>query len=389
MHIALYSDTFEPQVNGVAVVVETIGKELVNQGHRVTICTVTSPGHPVAKLRRIKPEPYRVIRYASASWPAYKEHRLTLPTVIGSAWWAEQDRPDVIHAHSPFAMGAEAAALAKVIRRPLVWTAHTFFVDYAKHLGLFSRLNNFLVEKYEPWLYNRGDLITVPSRALSEDLQRRKVRPPVVTLENPVDIQRFAASASLRDAGRHRYGLKSKTIIYFGRLSYEKNIDALLDAVAPVLLRHKDWQMLIVGEGPVRSDLLKHVQALSIAGQLQFTGLLTGQALVEVTGAADVFVTASLTENQPISVIEAQAAGLPVVAYAARGIPEIVEHQKSGILVEPEEADQFAAAIEKVLADDAARQKMSAYSKHAMQRFDVTTVVTRLVKFYEQLSSKK
>lgn len=389
MHIALYSDTFEPQVNGVAVVVENIGRELVRQGHRVTICTVSAPGHPVTMPKRIHPEPYRVIRHASASWPKYKVHRVSLPTILGSTWWITQDRPDVIHGHTPLMLGLEAAGVSKVHKLPLVWTAHTFFIDYAKHLGLLKRGMVSFVEHIEPWLYNRGDIVTIPSKALADDLLRRKVHRPIVLLENPVEIERFSASASLREAGRHRFGLTSKTLLYFGRLSYEKNLDTVMDAVAPVLLRHKDWKLLIVGDGPNRTDLEQHTKKLAIDSQAVFTGMLKGQALVEAAGAADIFVTGSLTENQPISVIEAQAAGLPVVAYAARGIPEIVVDQKSGILLEPGHAEAFGLAVEKLLSDDASRKSMSAFSRDAMKRFEAAVVVKRLVTFYEELARNK
>ena len=98
-----------------------------------------------------------------------------------------------------------------------------------------------------------------------------------------------------------------------------------------------------------------------------------------------------VTCSRPISpevIIEAQAAGLPVVAYAASGIPEIVEDGKTGIMIEPDHAAQYGAALEKILSDDALRKKMSAQSTAAMQRFEVATVVKRLVAFYEQLASK-
>ena len=384
MHVALYSDTFEPQINGVAVVVETIGHELVRQGHRVTVCTVSAPGHHVTLPRRLKKEPYRVIRYASASLPTYKEQRATVATILGSTWWIEQDKPDVIHAHDPFALGLEAIGVSKVFRRPLVWTAHTFLKDYVKHLRLLAPLGRMLAEHYEPWIYNRGRLVTCPSEALAQDLKRRGLKRPVILLENPVDIDRFAQAAALRSSGRERYGLKSQTLLYFGRLSYEKNLHELLDAVTPVLLQHQDFRMLVVGEGPERSALERHAKARSVADQIIFTGILRGEALVEAVSAADVFVTASLTENQPISLIEAQAAGLPVVAYAARGIPEIIADGKTGFLLKPGETVQFGEALEKILASPALRLELGEQSKKAMQRFQVRTVVSRLTNIYEQ-----
>jgi 1,2-diacylglycerol 3-alpha-glucosyltransferase len=387
MHIAFFTDTYAPQVNGVAKVVETLADGFAKRGHEVTICTVSSREDSVTlpgKLKKTnKP---RIIRYASATLPTYKELRVTIPTVLGSLWWLEQSRPDVIHVHTPFGMGWEAVAISKMYGIPLVGTLHTFLVEYARHHVPLSQAFTPITNRIEPTFYNRCKLITSPSRALAGELTQRKIKRPIIILQNPTDIEQFAVNPAMRAAARKKYGLgeQDRALLYLGRLSTEKNLSALLRIVAPVLAK-TGRKLILVGDGPARADLEKEAEQLGSKGSVVFTGVLHGADRIDAFAAADLFVTASLTENQPMTIIEAKAAGLPTVAFAARGIPEMIIDGENGLLIKEDDAAGLTEAIEKVVSDDALRAKMSASALKSAQGYGLDRTLSRLEEIYKGL----
>jgi 1,2-diacylglycerol 3-alpha-glucosyltransferase len=385
MHIAFFTDTFFPQVNGVAKVVETLADGFAERGHEVTICTTSSKEHPVTlpgKLRKA-PNP-RIIRYASATLPTYKELRVTVPTVLGSLWWLEQSRPDIIHVHTPFGMGWEAVAVSKMYGIPLIGTLHTFLVEYARHHVPYSKAFTPITNRIEPTFYNRCKLITSPSRALADELTQRKIKRPIIILQNPTDIEQFAVTPAMRTSARKKYGLeeKDRALLYLGRLSTEKNLSTLLRVAAPVLNK-PGRKLILVGDGPARTDLEKEAEHLGIKDAVVFTGVLHGADRIDAFAAADLFVTASLTENQPMTIIEAKAAGRPTVAFAARGIPEMIKERENGFLIPENDAAAFTKAIEKVLSDDPLRVKMSASALSSAQTYGLNRTLTRLEEIYQ------
>jgi 1,2-diacylglycerol 3-alpha-glucosyltransferase len=387
MHVALFSDTYEPQVNGVVTAVSTIARELVRQGHRVTVCTVTAPGYPVTRPGLLdRSQPLRIIRYASASLPTYKEMRVTLPTLLGSSWWVTQDRPDVIHSHTIFGMGLEAIVVGKAYGIPVVGTLHTFHMEYAKHLKLNQPFLRPFLSRIEPTYYNRCTLVTSPSRSLATEIKSRNMRRRIVILRNPVEITPFVQAQKDRPVTRVRLGLNGSTMVYLGRLSFEKNLEVLLELAQPVLTRDQTRRLVIVGGGPIRELLEQKAQALGIADRVIFTGVLKGTELYQAVAAADLFVTASLTENQPVSIIEAMAAGLPVVGFDVRGVPELVQDGVTGRVVPEDQPSQFSEAIESIFSDALLHDRLAAGARQTAETFKSAQVVSELIKLYQEVT---
>lgn len=397
MHIAFYSDTFVPQINGVARVVKELADELSSRGHMVTVCAPAGPDNLVTKPRRIKRRmgTYPVIKFSSAHLPTYKEQRVVLPSVVKSLWWIKQSRPDVIHVHTPFGMGWEAAAVSKMTGIPLIGTLHTFYMDYLKHVHLGGRMIKPLTSRFEPTFFNRCLLITSPSDSLAKELKARGVYRPLVRLINPVKIDNFFVTKRLRHQARQELLGPGTTrqavanLVYVGRVSYEKNLAALIDIVAPILRHDKKVRFFVVGGGPVLSSLEAKVNRLNLTGQIKFAGIQRGEQLKKYLAAGDIFITASLTENQPISIIEAMAAGLPVVAYGARGIPEVVKDRQTGLLAEPGSAEHFRTLLTNLILDSRQKQVLADNALIAARQYQRDRVTDHLLDLYQDLGSGK
>ncbi|MFO0702743.1 MAG: glycosyltransferase [Candidatus Andersenbacteria bacterium] len=385
MHVALFTDTYAPQLNGVATVVTNLARELARRGHEVTVATVTSPDGGAEADAQARADGYRVVRYASAELPTYKEMRVALPTVLKSVRWALKSRPNLIHVQTPFGIGWEGVALAKTFEVPLVGTHHTFIQDYMGHVKLDVPGANTMARKVVSAFYNRCDLVTAPSKAMVDDLRTSGVTVPVELLRNPVDVARFARAPSLRDAGRTALKLTGPTLLYFGRVSYEKNLPVLLEAAEPVLRALPEARLLIGGDGPVRAELEASVKRAGLEQQVLFLGRLTGDDLVRAVGASDVFASTSLTENQPVSVIEAQAAGLPGVVFAERGMPEIVTDGVSGRVIKTGDVAAFSATLLELLGDATLRGKLAEGARANAQRYTIESVGADLLALYEKL----
>jgi len=385
MHIAFFTDTFAPQTNGVATVVANLARELAGRGHKVTVGTVSAPVGSEDVDAAAEKDGYTVVRYPSTALPTYKEMRVAVPTVLKSLLWAQKHRPDMIHVHTNFGMGWEGVALAKTLEVPLVGTHHTFLRDYAEHVKLdevpgADALAHRLVSSF----FNRCQIVTAPSKAMLDDLRECGVTVPIELLRNPVDVERFTRAPEQRDAGRTELSLKGPTAVYWGRVSFEKNLPVLLRAAAPVLQENPDARLLVIGDGPKRLPLQTLAEAMDLDGQVLFTGRLVGEPLVRAVGAADVFASASLTENQPVSVIEAHAAGLPTVVFAERGMPEIVQDGVNGRVVKTGDVAGFTAALRELLADAALRKRLGEAAKANAAHFAVASVVDDLMALYER-----
>lgn len=385
MHIAFFTDTFAPQVNGVATVVVNLARELAKRKHTVTVASVTTPTGSEEVDAQAAADGYKVVRYMSTALPTYKEMRVALPTVIKSLRWASGNRPDLVHVHTNFGMGWEGVALAKTLELPLVGTHHTFLRDYAEHVKLDEVPGaDVLAHRLVSSFFNRCQIVTAPSKAMLDDLRECGVTVPIELLRNPVDVERFARAPSLRDAGRKTIGLSGPTVLYWGRVSFEKNLPVLLKAVAPVLQENPEARLVIAGDGPKRLPLQTLAEAMDLDGQVLFPGRLVGDDLLRAVGAADVFASASLTENQPVSVIEAHAAGLPAVVFDARGMPEIVSDGDNGRVLKEGDVAGFTTAVRELLNDASQREKLGVAARTNAARYTSSSVVDDLLELYEK-----
>lgn len=382
MRILLFSDAYPPQVNGVATSVQMLAQGLVQRNHTVLVGTIS----PKGGARVPGDESFPVVRRPGIPLLLSPDIRLVNPYGVTCMHLVQHFAPDVIHCHTPFGIGWQGARAARVYDIPLIGTHHTLFGEYvAAYSHLSGRVNRplaTLARHYVAGFYNRCDLVSCASQFLAHDLLTGGMNQPVVIVPNPINSTLFHPRIPLEPS---LPAAMNARLIYFGRLAPEKNLRHLVQLVAPVLARFPDVVLEIVGDGPSRASLEALVQQRRLTERIHFTGWLHGEALAAKVARSMVCVTASLTENQPMALLESMVCGVPVVALAAAGIPEIIEHGESGFLIDPADASgQFAQRIEQLLLNPAQRATMSQAALRSAQHYSSEAVLQATLHSYQQ-----
>ena len=241
-------------------------------------------------------------------------------------------------------MGREAYHCSRRLKVPLVGTHHTFFDQYLKLWHLDYRRVRYLSWQLTNRYYNHCDVLVSPTRVLAETMKEHGLRVPVEIIPNPVPLSDFRPREERQDK-------EHATIAYMGRLSREKDVGEVLEAFAHVLAREayvengRAVHLVLIGDGPYRRELEEKAASLGISDLVTFTGFLRGAALAEEVRAHDVFVTASRSENMPVSVLKPWRAVCRSSPVSALGMPEIVRHGENGFLVTLGDTEAMAAAI--------------------------------------------
>ncbi len=364
MRIAIFSDTFPPQIDGVSSVASQLAQTLSEKGHEICVVTVSRYKRK-DRPQTLTPE-FEVIRLPSVPALVYSGHRLALPTGR-TIRQMKKFRPDVIHVHTPFSVGWGAKQAAKKLGIPLVGTHHTFYDHYMKHIKMdFPRMKK-LSWKFVIGYYNHCDLVLSPTCSLADTLKTHGLKSPIEVVPNPIDTELFRPATERESVleMKKKLGISGsgKAIVYMGRVSYEKSIEKAIEAFALVAKKMPEIKLIIVGDGPESEKLKALAERLGIKDKVIFTGFLKKGELVSALHAAEMFVTASKSENMPISVLEAMACGLPIIAVRALGIPEIVKNGVNGLLSIPDRPQEMAQNIIRLLEDEDLRKKFSAASR--------------------------
>jgi len=390
MKIAIFSDTFPPQINGVANVVYKSAISLTKMGHQVAVFTISNGKDDKANdIISFEHDGIELIRFPSMPAPVYPGYRLALPVGIAIEK-LRRFRPDVIHTHTPFSIGWSLIGPAKLMHIPIVGTHHTFYDHYLKHAHLDYDWAKRLTWNFTLDYYNRCDLVLSPSQSLADQLQSHGLKKPFEILSNSVDTDLFcpAVDKKTKELLKKSYDITSKSLVYMGRLSYEKSVDTVIRATAEVVKRIPTIKLMIIGDGPERENLKKLAQKLKVKDNVLFVGFKQNQELVEALQANDIFLTASKTENMPLSVIEAMAVGLPVVAADALGMPEIAEDGINGYLFAPDDYKQMSDKILSILEDGKLLKEFSTASREASLLHSEDCLTKKLESIYKKLIMK-
>lgn len=357
MKIAIFTDTFYPDVNGVARTFKRFTDYLETQQVSYKIFAPDSQADEYTSSN--------IHRFKSLSFFLYPECRLAFPNLIQMKIELQNFSPDLIHVATPFNIGLCGSHFAKKMRIPLVGSYHTDFGHYLKYYDL-QFLSNSLW-KYMKWFYKPCQKLFVPSMETLKQLHHNGF----TNLElwpRGVDCRLFHPFYD-KKAVRQKYGLSKKFLLtYAGRLAPEKDVDTLLKIAGSMpenINNQIDW--LVVGDGPLRDDIQKKAPF-----NMGFTGYLDGKALAEVYSASDLFVFPSPTETFGNVVLEALASGTPVIGANAGGVKNLINPGVTGDLCSPGNIEQFSHSIQKILASESNRLQMGLEGrKYAlMQKWD-------------------
>jgi len=376
MRIAVFTDTFYPQVNGVVNAVRNYDRMLTGLGHKVTVFTAGKKPE-VASL-----DGAEVRRYRAFTFLPYPEFEYSVD-VIHPVTQAVRFKPNVVHAHTPFLMGYCAWMTARRLRLPLVGTFHTPIDEYVMYIARRSRVSQRMLRSvakyYQDWFYKRCDVIIVPAPSAAKYLKVKDK--PIVPVSNGLDLSRYGPAG--REEIRERFGLgDAPVIMHGGRLSFEKRIRGVIDAMPSVLAKVPEAKLMIVGKGPAMKSLEGRVAELGLGHCVVFTGYVSDADFPKAFAAADVLAINSPVETQSLIVLEAMA-GLPVVGADAGAIPDAVVDGENGLLFRPDDSATLAAGLVKVLTDDALRAKLKDGALKTAGEHSLERTTQKLLQVYE------
>jgi glycosyltransferase involved in cell wall biosynthesis len=326
--VSIVTETFPPEINGVANTLFQLSSALTRFGNRVQ---VVRPGQ--AAEESSEHEDFEVITAPGLPIPGYRELRFGLPIKKRLlALWKEQ-RPDVVYIATEGPLGSSALDAARSLGIPVASGFHTRFDNYTRHYGV-GWLEP-MARAYLRRFHNRCQLTLAPTRALQDKLERQGFE-NVALFGRGVDTQLF--SPERRDESlRSDWGLKPDdlALIYVGRLAAEKNLNLAVEAWLAIRQTLPNTRLILVGDGPMRGRLQKDYP------DIIFCGMHRGESLARRYASGDLFLFPSLSETFGNVVIEAMASGLPVLGYRDAAVKEYVHHQENGLSIEPGNRQRF------------------------------------------------
>jgi len=368
VHIAFFTETFLPKVDGIVTRLTKTIEHLVAAGDEVLV--FCPEGAPTTYCGA------QVMGIPAMPLPLYPELKMALPRpVVAEA--IDRFQADLIHVVNPAVLGLGGIWLAKTKAIPLVASYHTHLPKYLEHYGL-GMLEPLLWELLKA-AHNQASLNLCTSTAMVQELSQRGIHHTDLW-QRGVDVDAFRpelASSQRRQQLFGPHGDGDPLLLYVGRLSAEKQIETIY----PILQALPRARLALVGDGPHR----QHLEKIFAGTATHFVGYLSGEDLAGAYASADAFLFPSSTETLGLVLLEAMAAGCPVVAANRGGIPDIVTNGKNGWLYDPADADGFLTATRNLLGQKEHHQQMRLAARQEAERWGWGAATAQLRSYYNQV----
>ncbi len=381
MKIGIFTDTYYPQINGVATSILMLKENLEKLGHSIYIFTTTDPKTP-ANERNV---------YRLPSIPFASSRRIGVIYHPNMARKIRALQLDLIHTHTEFSLGIFGRIIANELGIPTVHTMHTMYEQYTHYIAKVGALDaaaKTLARNLSRHFCNTADAVIAPTQKVEEMLWRYGVRNKVAVIPTGIELGKFAPIRYGIDeitSLRTEYGLTDtdRVLLYIGRISKEKNITEILYGLKRYLPQHPDTKFLIVGDGPDRENLQSLTQSLGIGKQVIFAGEKSWDQIGLYYQLGDVFVSASQSETQGLTYIEALAAGLPLIAKTDPCLNHVLFDGVNGY--EFSDKIGFLNVLETALSSDTNLQGMSTAALCSTAPFSAMTFARTVAALYEEI----
>lgn len=377
MNIVMMTNTYAPIVGGLERSIRDFAVAFRRRGHRVVIVAPAFERMPARERDVVRVPALHQRRNGM-------EFALKLPLSPGAMRTLVGFRPDIVHAHHPFLMGNTALRLARLCEAPLVFTHHVLFEQYVHYLPNRSETAKRFAMNLATGYANLCDLVFAPSQSVAALLRERGVRARVEVVPTGVAVGRFATGDGR--ACRRAMGVPATAFLvgHIGRLGPEKNLEFLAEALARFLRAEPRAHALIAGRGASEPQVRETFARAGVQKRLHMVGVLPRRQLIDAYHAMDAFAFSSLSETQGIVLVEAMAAGAPVVALDASGVREVVRDGVNGrLLAQETDAAAFAQALRE-LADMPPRRRRAwrAAARQTAASFSMARCARRALALY-------
>ena len=347
MRIGLFTDTYFPQVSGVATSIRTLKTELEKQGHAVFIFTTTDKD-----VNRY--EDWQIIRIPSVPFFAFKDRRLAYRGFTKALEIAKQYQLDIIHTQTEFSLGLLGVWIARELKIPVIHTYHTQYEDYVHYIAKGLLIRPSMVKYLVRGFLHDVDGVICPSEIVRDLLSDYKVKVEKRVIPTGIDLAKFErpeiGPEQLRVL-REKLGIKEdeKMLLSLSRVSYEKNIQAVLAAFSEVLNEELKVKLVVAGDGPYLDNLKEQAFQLNIQDSVIFTGMIAPSETALYYKAADFFISASTSETQGLTYLESLASKTPVIAHGNPYLDNLITDKMFGTLYY-QERDLAGAILEALIA---------------------------------------
>jgi len=372
----MITNTYLPMLGGVAKSVDRFVRAYREFGHNVLVVAPAFEG-----AEDDEPGVVRVPAIQNFNGSDFSV-ALPVPLLLKNA--LDAFVPDLIHSHHPFLLGDVALRQAAARQLPLVFTHHTMYEHYTHYVPGDADVLQALAREMCAVYAGRCDHVIAPSPSVKAVLLEHEVDTPITVIPTGVDIEQFATGNGA--AVRRERGIPDDAFLvgHLGRLAPEKNLRFLTESVIRFLQARRNAHYLVVGDGPERKVIGNMTADASVADRTHLVGALDGQAVVDAYHAMDVFAFASKSETQGMVLVEAMAAGVPVVALDAFGVCDVLRDRENGVLVRNEDAATFAEGLQWIASRDAGeRADLSNASRDTAAQFTSEICAAKALDVYE------
>jgi glycosyltransferase involved in cell wall biosynthesis len=376
MKLGVFTDTFD-EINGVARFIQDMCRQARGQGKSLIVHT--SSAHPCV----MSPSRKNFTPLLSRPMPAYADQPVTLPPLAEILEWADRQQFDAIHVHTPGPMGLCGWLVAKMLRVPMLATYHTDFPQYVNDILGDHRLTT-MTTSYMQWFYGKAGTVFSRSKEYCDKLRKLEIDNAKLTMMLPgVDVDKFSPAGRDMELWPRLGIAQTHKLLYVGRVSVEKNLPLLLEAFRRLCASRKDTALVIAGDGPYLQQMKKAAAGLPV----HFLGYQNDRQLAALYASSDLFVFPSKTDTLGQVVIEAQAAGLPVLVSNLGGPKEVMDDQITGLVLNGDDAAAWQCAIHSLLDDVPRRMRMSRTAPQRMTRFSLLNVFESFWEEHVKLAS--
>lgn len=380
MNIGIFTDTYSPQINGVVSSIVTLEKQLQSHGHNVYIFTVS---HPHAE-----PAPGHVYRLPSMPFVFLKDHRVGLLYSTKIVRQLKKLKLDLILSQTEFSLGFFAKLMSKKLHIPIIHTYHTMYEEYVHYVSKGVELSPEFARKYSKKFCNSVDGVVAPTEKTKHLLESYGVTTPIRIIPTGIDFTPFdpkGYEASEVLALKEQFGIPTNApvVLFIGRVAKEKSIDVVIKGCHLLFKEMPNACLVIVGDGPERSSLENLVTSLGIEKNVIFTGMQPWATIGQFYQLGDVFVSASVTETQGLTFVEAMAAKLPVLAKYDDSVKGVVINDYNGKLFETYE--DLANILQNILSDPAHLSRLATNAIASVEPLSAEHFGENALAFYDEV----
>ena len=381
MNIAIFTDTYLPDLNGVATSSRILHDELVKHGHHVLVVTTELPSGSDYQDDAL------TVRIPGIDIKKLYGYRASTIYSFDGMKEIKEFMPDVIHVQTEFGVGIFGRIVGEILNVPVCYTYHTMWTDYSHYLSRGVKpidvVMKKIIEKISKIYGNSCAQLIVPSQKTADELSSYGIEKNMNVIGTGLVLDHFSPqhrNEEIIQDIKKTYDLDDHFVILFlGRIAQEKSIDVLIEAMEDIIKEREDALLLIVGGGPSLSTLKDLVKEKGLEDCVIFTGPKDSKLVPQYYHVADAFVSASTSETQGLTYIEAMASGLPVFARYDRNLEDVIKNGENGFLFETKEE-----LIEELVSFDEEDKRISQQALIDSQQFSSEIFYEKILAVYQK-----